>query len=86
MKCCVCGLPYEPGDRTINYFSFFDNETFEIKTTDHIDIEGRTAALCPNCTRAAAFGIVSTRKNKRFEAYKPLLWAPMFEEDQILSV
>lgn len=48
-----------------------------------IDIEGKTAALCPNCTRAAAFGISSARENKRFKAYRPLLWAPMFEEEQI---
>lgn len=82
MKCCICGMEYEEHDRVIKYFSFMDKENFVIRTADRIDIHGKTAALCPNCTRAAAFGIICTRKDQKYEPYKPLLFAPMLEEEQ----
>ena len=82
MKCCICGMEYEEHDRVIKYFTYLDRNSLELKTANRIDIHGKTAALCANCTRAAAFGIVSCRKDERYEPYKPLLWAPMFEEEQ----
>ena len=85
MTCCICADRYDPHDRVIKYFTFLDRDTLELKTADHIDIHGKTAALCPSCTRAAAFGIVSTKKNSKFEAYKPLLFAPMLEEEQLAA-
>ena len=51
MKCCMCGMPYEPQDRVVKYFSFFDNEIFEVKTTDHIDIEGMSKLYSCCCFR-----------------------------------
>ena len=79
-------MPYDPHERVIKYFTFFDKDSMELRTADHIDIQGKTAALCPSCTRAAAFGIVSTKRNSKFEAYKPLLFAPMLEEEQLMAV
>jgi len=83
MKCCVCGMPYEIHDRTINYFSFIDTQTMEIKTADKVVIKGKSVALCPNCNKAAALGIIGSRQDQRYEAYKPTLFAPLLEEDQI---
>ena len=85
MKCCICGMPYEEHDRVIRYFSMVDTESFEIKTIDRLNIQGRTTSLCPNCMKAAMFGIVLTKKYKKYEPYKPLLFAPMFEDEQTVS-
>ena len=75
-------MPYEEHDRVINYFSMVDTESFEIKTVDRLNIMGKTMSLCPNCTKAALFGIVVTKKHQKYEPYQPMLFAPMFEEKQ----
>lgn len=83
MKCCICGMPYNPQNRVTNYFSYMDFDLMKIETVHKITVRGNTLALCANCNKAAALAVIELRKDLKYGAYKPMLFAPMFEEEQM---
>ena len=86
LTCCICGNLYDESKRPIHYFQYLDLEKFEIKTQDHIDINGRTLALCPTCMKAVAFGRLELSKQEKYQFYRPDLMAPMFEDEQNIEI
>ena len=85
-RCCICGREYKLEERPRNFFSYFDNDTFEIQTQDKLLIDNRIVALCPTCMKAAAFGRLELTHQERFQYYRPDLMAPMFEDEQEVEI